>query len=334
MTGRSRSGSRPVHEREFHAWLSRTLPAGRTGLLPLGDDAAALRPPSGRVAVVSTDTLVEGTHFLPDSPPERVGAAAAGVSLSDIAAKGATPDAILLAIVLPIGTPRAWAESIVRGAEGLGARFGAHVVGGDTKPGPIRAVVSTVLGWGRAASLAPRSGARPGDLLGTTGEVGRGGLAAARLAAGGAEARRALVDLLDVRPRVREGIALAPYAHALIDTSDGIADATRLLARASHARLVIEEEQLPFVRGTESVARSPEGRRAVAFFGGDYELLAAVPRKRWDRAERAVRRAGGRLTRIGEVERGRGAWLEVPGGREPMPAAGWQPFGPEDASRG
>ena len=330
MTGRTRSGPRAVHEREFHDWLARTLPAGRSGLLPLGDDAAALRPPQGRVAVVSTDTLVEGSHFFPSSAPERVGAAAAGVSLSDIAAKGATPDAILLAIVLPVGTPRSWAEAVVRGAERFGSRFGAHVVGGDTKPGPVRTVVSTVLGWGRPAYLAPRSGARPGDLLGATGEVGRGGLAAARLAVGGAEARRAIDDLLDVRPRVREGIALAQYAHALIDTSDGIADAARLLARASRVRLVVTEERLPVVPGARTLARSPAERRAIAFYGGDYELLAAVPRKAWVRAERAVRRSGGRLTLVGRVERGRGAWLETAGMRRPMPEAGWQPFGVVD----
>ncbi|MGC2788726.1 MAG: AIR synthase related protein, partial [Thermoplasmata archaeon] len=135
MTGRTPRSSRPIREREFHRWLARTLPSGRGGLLPLGDDAAALSPPPGRVAVVSTDTLVEGFHFLPKSPPARVGAAAAGVSFSDLAAKGAVPDAILLALVLPRGSPRSWAEAVVRGAERFGSRFGAHVVGGDTKPG-------------------------------------------------------------------------------------------------------------------------------------------------------------------------------------------------------
>jgi thiamine-monophosphate kinase len=328
MTGRARRGPPPVREREFHERLARTLPAGHRGLLPLGDDATALRPPPGRVAVVSTDTLVEGTHFLPSSPPERVGAAATAVSLSDVAAKGATPDAILLALVLPVGTPRAWAEAVVRGAERFGARFGAHVVGGDTKPGPVRAVVSTVLGWGRAAHLAPRTAARPGDVLVTTGEVGRGGLAAARLAAGGASRRRAVVDLLDVRPRVREGIALAPFAHALIDTSDGIAEAARLLARASRVRLVVEESRLPLARGIARVARTPSRRRAVAFYGGDYELLAAIPPASARRAAAAVRRAGGRLTRVGRVERGRAAWLECDGHQRPMPEPGWQPFGP------
>jgi thiamine-monophosphate kinase len=330
MTKRTRRGPPVVRERAFHAHLARTLPAGRSGLLPLGDDATALRPPPGRVAVISTDTLVEGTHFLRSSPPERVGAAATGVSLSDVAAKGATPDAILLALVLPVGTSRAWAEAVVRGAEKFGARFGAHVVGGDTKPGPVRAVVSTVLGWGRAAHLAPRTGARAGDVVAVTGEVGRGGVAAARLATGGVHGRRAVVDLLDIRPRVREGIALAPFAHALIDTSDGLADATRLLAQASRARFVVVEERLPLARGVRTVARTLARRRSVAFYGGDYELLAAISPAHWRRASEAVRRSGGRLTAIGRVEPGRGAWLETDGRREPMPEAGWRPFGTDD----
>jgi thiamine-monophosphate kinase len=326
MAAKRRPSGRAVKERAFHAWISKHLPAGRAGLLPIGDDAAALRPPARHVAVISTDTLVEGTHFLRHSPPERIGAAAAGVSLSDVAAKGATPDAILLALVLPVGTPATWAQSVLRGAERLGARFGAHVVGGDTKPGPVRAVVSTVLGWGDPEHLAPRTAARPGDLLAVTGEVGRGGLAAARLRREGRESRRALVEMLDVRPRVREGIALAPFAHALIDTSDGVADSARLVAESSRVRLVVEEGRLPLARGARSVARTPARRRALAFFGGDYELFAALPPLEWAKADRAVRRAGGRLTRIGRVERGSGAWLETRAGRLPMPRAGWRPF--------
>jgi thiamine-monophosphate kinase len=327
MTTPSADPAAPVREREFHAWLATVLPAGRSGLLPLGDDAAALRPPRGRVAVVSTDTLVEGTHFLPGSSPDSIGRAAAAVSLSDVAAKGAVPDAVLLALVLPVGTPRSWAEQLERGAERVASRYGAHVVGGDTKPGPVRSVTSTVIGWGRAGRLAPRSGARPGDILATTGTVGRGGVAAARLAARGARDRRALASLLDVRPRVREGIALAPFAHAVIDTSDGVAEAARLVANASRCRLVVDERRLPFVRGLRSLARSDPGRRALAFYGGDYELLAAIPASRWAAARRAVRSAGGSLTAIGHVERGRGAWLSARERVIPMPPAGWQPFG-------
>ncbi len=320
-----RRGSPPVRERELHARLARRLPAGRRGLLPLGDDAAAVRPGSGEVAVLSTDTLVEGTHFLRRSDPGRIGGAAAAVSLSDVAAKGARPVAILLAMVVPVGTPRRWAESVVVGAERLGSRFGAHVVGGDTKPGPVRAVASMVLGFGPANALAPRTGARPGDLVGTTGEVGRGGLAARRLRR--RADRRSLAALLDVRPRVAEGRALGPLAHAMLDTSDGLADSARLLAQASRVRVVVEEDQLPYARGLERAARSAAERRSMAFYGGDYELLAAVPPRRWAAARRAVERAGGTLTRIGRVAPGRGAWLERDRRQVPMPPGGWRPFG-------
>jgi thiamine-monophosphate kinase len=326
MGRRSGPADRPVREREFHAWLASHLPAGHGGLLPLGDDAAAIRPPPGQVAVVSTDSLVEGTHFLPDSPPERVGAAATAVSLSDVAAKGARPRAVVIALLVPPGTPGLWAERVLVGAERMAARHGAHVVGGDTKPSPVRSLVSTVIGWGRPTSLAPRSGARPGDRLVTTGVVGRGGLAAARLARSHGTRRRVLSDLLDVRPRVAEGVALGLYAHAALDTSDGLADSARLMAAASHVRLIVDEDSLPFAPGLARVATGRAGRRAVALFGGDYEILAAVPADRVAAAAHAVARAGGRLTVIGRVTRGRGAWLEAEGKRTAMPPAGWQPF--------
>jgi thiamine-monophosphate kinase len=324
MVARRRHRPPPVRERELHARLARRLPAGHSGLLPLGDDAAAVRPGRGQVAIVSTDTLVEGTHFLRRSEPARIGAAAAAVSLSDVAAKGARPVAILLALVVPVGTPRRWAESVVLGAERLGARFGAHVVGGDTKPGPVRAVASMVLGFGPAGSLAPRTGARPGDLVVTTGEVGRGGLAARALRRSAGP--KTLAALLEVRPRVREGRALGPLVHAMLDTSDGLAESSRLLAEASHVRVVVDEDWIPYARGLRQLARSVDERRALAFYGGDYELLATLPPKRWAAALRAVGRAGGTLTRIGRVDAGRGAWLETAGRRSRMPAAGWRPF--------
>jgi thiamine-monophosphate kinase len=319
-----------LEEREFHSWLARHLTGPGRGLLPVGDDAAALRPPRGRVAVLSTDSLVEGTHFLAESPPARVGAAAANVSLSDVAAKGAEPAALLLDLIVPRGTPRQWAQQLVRAADRAGAAAGAPLVGGDTKPGPVRAVVSTVLAWGRPDRLAPRRGARTGDLLITTGTVGRGGLAAHRLGATEAPSaarRKAVVDLLDIRPRVREGLALAEFAHAMLDTSDGLADASWLLSTASACAVIVEEAHLPLVAGLRTASFPASRRRNVAFYGGDYELLAALPPSVVSRARAAVRRVGGRLTPIGRVEQGRGAWLENRGRRVRMPEGGWRPFG-------
>jgi len=315
-----------MDERRFHRWLARTLPAGASGLLPIGDDAAALRPPRGMAAVVSIDSLVEGFHFLPGSPPERVGAAAAGVSLSDLAAKGATPAALLLAVVVPPGSAEAWAERVCRGAERLGERFGMPLVGGDTKPGAVRAVVSSVVGWARAGSLAPRSGARPGDLLATTGSVGRGGAVAARLGPGRRPDPAALSAMLEVHPRVAEGRRLARWAHAMLDTSDGIAEASRLLAEQSRVRVELDEGRLPLVPALRAPGLGTPERRRRAFYGGDYELLAAVPPRAFPAARRAVREVGGRLTEVGRVVRGEGAWLLQGGRSRPMPSAGWRPF--------
>ncbi len=325
------SAAAAVDEASFHAWLARSLPAGRHGLLPLGDDAAAVRVPAGSVAVVTTDSLVEGTHFLRDSPPEAIGRAAAAVSASDAAAKGAAPAALLLALLVPPGTPRAWAEGVTRGAERAARAVGAELVGGDTKPAPMRAVVSSLLAWAPPHRLAPRTRARPGDVLVTTGTVGRGGAAAYRLrhAPAGPRRLRALRAILDVRPRVPEGRRLAAHARAMLDTSDGIADAARLLAAASRVAVVVERAALPV---DPALRRLPpaEGEAALVY-GGDYELLAALPPGAFPSAARAVRGVGGRLTRIGRIERGSGAWLEGPGpagtSRRPMPPGGWRPFG-------
>ena len=326
MSTRRASSMKAIDERAFHEWLARTLPAGRSGLLPIGDDAAAILPPPGKVAVLSIDSLVEGTHFLRGAPPRKIGTAAAAVSLSDLAAKGAQPAALLLAIVVPPGTPRAWAQSVAEGAEKTAAQYRMELVGGDTKPGPVRTVVSSVVGWARPNALAPRSGARVGDLLATTGYVGRGGEAAARLGRRRRPDRRDLAAMLEVRPRVREGAVLVRWAHAMLDTSDGIAEAARLMADASHVRIEVDEGSLPLTPSLRSTTLSAHDRRRRAFYGGDNELLLALRPRSFRAAQRAVERVGGRLTSVGRVTRGTGAWLR--GSREvrPMPRAGWRPF--------
>lgn len=318
-----RAATKPIHERTFHRWLRETLPAGKAGGLPLGDDAAALRPPKGQVAILSTDALVEGFHFVRRSPPRAIGRAATAVSLSDAASKGARPVGILLDILIPSSTPQSWLQEVVLGAEAEAAQFGAHVVGGDTKPSPVRTVVGTVVAWGDPKKTPARSGARPGDQLVVTGTVGRGGAAWAQYRSE-PRAATSLRELLDVRPRVREGLYLAKLAHAMLDTSDGLADAARLMSEASGVRLEIDEGSIPWFRGRASDAREAANiPRATAFFGGDYELLAAIPARSVARLRRVP---GAGATVIGKVRRGAGAFLIGPNGTIPLPPAGWQPF--------
>jgi thiamine-monophosphate kinase len=315
----------PFSERAFHRWLSTHLRGSRNDPLPLGDDAAGITPGRG-VLLLTTDSLIEGSHFLRGSPARRIGSAAVAVSLSDIAAKGGRPAGVLLDLLLPASTPMRWAQEVVLGAEHLATRYGCHVVGGDTKPSPVRTVVGTVVGFGSRSTLSPRSGARVGDLLVTTGPVGRGGWAARSLRVPGNPKRAVLTELLRVTPRVREGPILSRYAHAMMDTSDGIAESAHLMAAASHRRVILETERLPLYPPITKRIRNEGERLSLAFFGGDYELLAAVPPARVPAARRQLSRVPCTLTVVGRVVRGRGAVLEQKGTPGPLPHSGWQPF--------
>ena len=326
MTAAARPRAARLNERAFHRWLQRHLPAGRRGPLPLGDDAAALPLAGRKVLLLSSDALIEGTHFLPRTPPRALGEAAANVNLSDIAAKGGTPLALLLDLLIRPTTPLAWGVAVVEGAEAVAARWGAHVVGGDTKPSRTPAVVVTVIGLGERGHLAPRSRARPGDLLVVTGPVGRGGAAAIPLRRGRLTAEE-IRSLVDVHPRVREGPVLARFAHAMIDTSDGLADAAHLLAEASQVQVTIDAGAIPITPRLRGRLRGAKSELKAAFYGGDYELLAALSPGSLASARRRLATFGCPLTVVGRVAKGRGARLDIGGRVRPLPRAGWRPLG-------
>lgn len=288
------------------------------GPLPIGDDAAALPVGRNRFVLLSSDVLIANVHFRWTTPPFRVGEAATAANLSDIAAKGGRPAAMLVDLLVPPGTPERWARSVLQGAERMAARFGCHVVGGDTKPSPTATVVGVSVGWVGREAMPTRSGARPGDLVVTTGSVGFGGAY-----------RRNVTESLRFLPRVSEGRLLGPVAHAMTDTSDGVADAAHLIAEASRCRIILRAEELPLHPELRHMARPFSQQLRAAFYGGDYELFATLDSSRFPRVQAALRRLGCPLTVIGRVERGRGAWLERAGRRTPLPLAGWRHFDPD-----
>jgi thiamine-monophosphate kinase len=212
-------------------------------VLGIGDDAAVLDDGT----VVSTDILVEGVHFdLARTTPRDVGHRAATANLSDLAAMGARPVALLAAF----GLPPAF-DAAAEVAAGM-REHGVPVAGGDLSRAPVLIVSVTALG--RSDRPVRRSGGRPGDVLVVTGPLG--GQAAAGYAG-------------RVMPRKDEGCALAAVATAMIDLSDGIATDAARLARASGTGAVVELERLP---------RAPGATVEQAATGGeDYELLAALP---------------------------------------------------------
>jgi thiamine-monophosphate kinase len=213
--------------------------------LGIGDDAALLRWPRDARVAITTDTLIAGRHFPEDTPAFCIGWKSLAVSLSDLAAMGATPRAYVLALTLPAADP-AWLGEFARGPNTLAAASGGIPrVGGDTCAGPL-AITVTALG-----SLAPgeramrRDGAQPGDAVAVTGSLGDAALALTRLQAG-LSCPPALRERLDQPvPRLAAAQVLRKCVHAAIDLSDGLAGDLTHILEASGVGADIDVDRLP-----------------------------------------------------------------------------------------
>jgi thiamine-monophosphate kinase len=235
--------------------MQRLADLGELGLLAELERRGLARGIDGDAAqignlVVTKDALVEGVHFRLDWISWRdLGYRAAAVNLSDLAASGAQPDGLLVALGAP-GETRV--EDVLELYEGI-AEAGVPVLGGDTTR--AESLVLSVTALGRSARVPGRAGARPGDTIVVTGPLGAAGAAFRH----GAYVRPPL--------RLDEGRRLAAHAHALLDISDGIERDAGHMARRSGCRVVIDVDRIPLAPGAEV--------RDLAF-GEDYELLAAV----------------------------------------------------------
>jgi thiamine-monophosphate kinase len=232
-----------LSEQQLVELISRVAGSGDEVMIGIGDDAAVLDDGT----VVSCDMLVAGVDFdAARSAPRQIGARAAAVNLSDIAAMGARPVCLLAAFGIPPGY-----EGAAELAAGI-ASHGVPLAGGDlSRAGELSVTVTAV---GRAERPVLRSGGRPRDVLAVTGTLG--GQAASGYTA-------------EVVPRIAEGLELAGFATAMIDLSDGIATDAARLARASGCGGRVLLDRLPVAEGA-TVDMAAAG-------GEDYELLAAIP---------------------------------------------------------
>ncbi len=260
-----------------------TRPA-RRAVLGVGDDAALIAAPAGYELVISTDMLVEGTHFLPGTDAERLGHKTLAVNLSDLAAMGAQPLYATLALSLP-GVDEAWLAAFARGFFALADAHGVELIGGDTTRGPLNLCV-TVIGEVPVGAAIRRSGARAGDDVWVSGTLGDAALGLAqlqgRVSLPDVAAAHAIGRLEAPTPRVALGLALRGVASAMLDVSDGLAGDLAHIARASQLAARVDAEALPLSPDSPLRAMPLDARLRYAGGGGDdYELcFTASPMQR------------------------------------------------------
>jgi thiamine-monophosphate kinase len=285
--------------------------------LGVGDDGALVRPGPGKDLVISTDMLVEGTHFLPDVPPVDLGWKTLAVNVSDLAAMGAQPRWALLAAALPSARARddAWIAAFAEGFFACAGAFEIDVIGGDTTHGPLNFCV-TIFGELDTGRALLRSGARPGDEIWVSGTPGLAALGLAHLQGRStlpAERQSACLNALQrPQPRVALGRALLEQqlATAAIDISDSLlADLTHLLER-SRVAATLHLPQMP--QAALNCGVDPALARDSLLAGGDdYELAFTAPL-----SQHATLLALGQqlelpLTCIGQIENGPTGQLQL-----------------------
>ncbi|HJV27939.1 MAG TPA: thiamine-phosphate kinase [Aromatoleum sp.] len=305
--------------------------APRHTALAVGDDAALLQPRSGMQLAVSTDMLVAGTHFFPDTDAEALGWKTLAVNVSDIAAMGAEPRWAVLALSLP-SADEAWIADFSRGFFACAEAFGVDLAGGDTTRGPLNLCV-TIFGEVPAGAAITRDGAQAGDDLWITGTPGLASLGLAHLrgeiALQGDYARRCLDALHRPQPRVAFGLALRGIASAMLDVSDGLLGDLGHILECSACGARIDVPALPLAELYAAGADGDLARRCLLSGGDDYELLFTAPPARCDEVAALGRTLGLPVTRIGTMTAQTGQLLlrEADGHEQSSAPRGYDHFG-------
>jgi thiamine-monophosphate kinase len=294
-------------------------------ILGIGDDCAILRSKPGFDMAVTVDTLVEGVHFLPGTDAERLGHKALAVNLSDLAAMGAQPVWVTLALTLP-EVNEAWLSAFSSGFLALAKSSNVELVGGDTTRGPLTISVQA-MGDIEADKALRRSGAKVGDAVYVTGSVGLAGVGLKSLMGqyDGA-APEAVKQLEQPEARVQAGRKLLGLAHACIDVSDGLSADLGHILDAGAVGATVDWDALPLHDEVRHYIAQTGDWLLPLSAGDDYELCFTMPPQHEPQLTAALAATGTGFTRIGMIESEPGLRLQRNGQTQPLMSGGYQHF--------
>ncbi len=309
-----------MNEFELIARLTPSLPTNDSVVVGAGDDCAVLECGDPlRQMLFKTDAIVEGIHFTNKTPPEKIGRKALARALSDIAAMAGTPGAALVTMALPKNFSPEFVEKIYAGMNALASQYGVAIVGGETTTNPERVLISISLtGFVPRGKAALRSGAKVGDAIFVTGELG-GSLAGRHL---------------DFEPRLAEARWLAENfsVHSMMDVSDGLAGDLPHILRASGVGAELLKSAVPISRAAKENSKRGDAAKpafvAALTDGEDFELVFTVASKQavpvldaWKKKFPDVK-----LSCIGRIIAGEGIRLRDKTGIRPFIAHGYVHF--------
>lgn len=289
----------------------------------IGDDCAILDVPDNMQLAVSTDTLVEGVHFLPETEPTSLGHKVLAVNLSDLAAMGAKPAWVSMAITLP-SIDKEWLSKFTTGFFALANQHDVKLIGGDTTQGPLSITIN-IMGLLPVGQRLLRSGAKVGDDIYVSGTIGGAGLGL--LKAKQASDNSEDVDLqsyLKPMPKIKLGQKLLNSASACIDISDGLSADLNHILKASAVGAKLDHDLLPINESVREHARQLGDELWPYSTGDDYELCFTLPKKLSQEAMDVINNCS--ITKVGVIESELGLRIDMKNGQLISLAKGYEHF--------
>lgn len=300
-------------------------------MVGIGDDGAVIELEKD-LLVVTTDMLIEGIHFSKDTRPQQIGKKSVVVNLSDLAAMGADPKGLVYSVGLPEETEVEFVSNLLKSMNSTAKSYDTSIVGGDLNEAEEIIVSGTAFGITTKERLLLRSGAKEGDIIGITGELGAS-----------STATRALLKNipLDDNPELKKslqepsaGIKEAKIlsknsgVNSAIDITDGLAANLWQISNMSEVGLLIEYDKLPINQSAKTFAEKNnfEMDKIVLYGGEDFELLFTAEPEEWKNLENEFKKIDTRISKIGKVKEKKGVNIRKDGEVEELPNRGYEHF--------